>query len=252
MSTSLQTNVINEFGGSGSIPTNMRAYLKLGAFLNWNGGVAEHDNNSAIPTSGSLSLSNFASPADRDFVSDTYTIGQSFGVTGNISVGFTGYLVSGVSDDPDNLRHPGLQGVVSPTTWGAFGSRKGIGKSTYGSVGQVATLTGVWDLRITFNGSFTSGTVYVQMVGDQRRSGWGGTGTAGGTSGAAPTSVTISATGQADLALNFASASVPLGSYDGTYNFTTWSWTGIADSNLKLKEAYNAGQTTFTTRVSIF
>jgi hypothetical protein len=252
MSTSLQTNVINEFGGSGSIPTNMRAYLKLGAVLNWNGGVAEHDNNSAIPTSGSLSLSNFASPASRDFVSNTYTIGQAFSSTFDPLIGQIDYVAAGVNDGVNNQTAIYTFTLVSPNTFGTFGSRKTIGKSTYGSAGQVATLTGVWDIATYLNGSYVDGNIYVQMVGDQRRSGWGGTGTAGGTSGAAPTTVTITAAGQSPLTLNFSGADTPLGSYNGTYNVTTWSWSSIALANLKILAAANAGQTTFFTRVSIF
>lgn len=223
------SSVIAEFGGSGSIPINMRAYMKLGAYAGWNGGVAEHANNSAIPYTGggTVLLSNFASPADRDFVSDTYTEGSDFYFdfsTGNY-MGVYGYGTG------NGLQAAGL--FYLSTNFGSPGSRTTMGKSTYGSSGQTAQIIGVYD----YDNNGSTGAV-VQMAGDQRRSGWGGTGTGGGTSGAAPTSVTVGST-----TLSFASAFTPIGSYDAFYNITTWAWSVAFGLD---------GTGTFDFRISIF
>lgn len=228
MTTTL-SSVISEFGGSGTIPINMRSYLKLGATLGWNGGVAEHANNSAIPVSGTLLLSNFVSPADRDFVSDSYTDGSDiyFDIGTGTYQSVTGYGTG------NGVLAAGLTFLSS--NFGAAGSRTTVGKSTYGSTGQTATVIGVYN----YDNNGSTGAI-VQMSGDQRQSGWGGTGTSGGTSGAAPTTVTQGAT-----TLNFSSASVAAGSYDVTYNLTTWVWPGSSFPDLN-------GSGTFTFSISIF
>jgi hypothetical protein len=223
------SSVISEFGGSGSIPINMRAYMKLGAFLGWNGGVAEHSNNSAIPYTGggTVFLSNFAAPADRDFVSDNYVAGAD-----SYFDFFSGNFESSIGYYTGNGGASFFIWLTTPI--GTAGSRTTVGKSTYGSSGQTATIAGVFDGDQNGFGTFN-----VQMVGDQRRSGWGGTGTSGGTSGAAPTQVTIGST-----TYNFASSFVPAGTYNATYNITTWSWSapygGFVFGN------------SFTFRISIF
>lgn len=222
------SSVISEFGGSGTVPINMRAYLKLGAYSGWYGGVAEHENNNQIPSSGTLLLSNFASPADRDFVSDSYTTGFSsyydFGIP--YYEQSWGYMQSG-----------GLAaaGAIYLTGNGSPGSRTLVGKATYGATNQEATVDGVYDLDI--DGQVNN--FVFQLEGDQRRSGWGGTGSSPGTAGAAPTSIVVQGN-----TFSFSSATVPNGTYNSTYNVTTWQWTSW--SGLYLNPS------TFTFTVSIF
>jgi hypothetical protein len=222
------SGVISQFGGSGNVPNNMRSYLKLGAFSGWYGGVAEHDNNNLIPSSGSLSLSNFASPANKDFVSDNYTTGFSSYVDFNIPY----YEYAWGYSTTDGLSAASLNFL---TGQGSPGGRTLVGKATYGSSGQEATVTGVYDYDIDGQ---VQGFIF-QLLGDQRRSGWGGTGTSPGTSGAAPTSISILSS-----TLSFGSATVPNGTYNSTYNITTWDWsTQVGLFNLPA---------TFTFSVSIF
>jgi hypothetical protein len=219
------STVISEFGGSGTVPINMRAYLKLGAYSGWYGGVAEHDNNNSIPTSGTLLLSYFNSPADRDFVSDNYTNSLSQYVDFNIPY----YEYAWGYSTSNGLAAAGLNFLSGS---GSAGSRTIVGKATYGSAGQEATVTGVYDYDIDGQ---VQGFIF-QLLGDQRRSGWGGT---GNNSGDAPTSITVLGT-----TLLFDNASVPNGTYNSTYNVTTWDWstqTGL----------FNA-TTPFTFSVSIF
>lgn len=224
--TILLSDVISEFGGSGTIPINMRAYLKLGAFAGWYGGVAEHANNSAIPVSGTVTLSDFVSPANRDFVSDSYTDGLAAWVS------FPNYQSAFGYATTNGLIAAGLTNL---TAMGSAGSRTVMGKSTYGATGQTATIIGVYD----YDNNGSTGCI-VQMSGDQRRSGWGGTGTVGGTSGAAPTNILV----VGSTVLSFGSSSVPGGTYDVTYNLTTWTWPG---STFNLD-----GSGTFTFSISIF
>lgn len=71
------SEIISEFGVGGTIPSNFRSYLACGATVGWDGGVAQHENNINIPSSGTLKFSNFRSNTthvvDKDFESDNYT-----------------------------------------------------------------------------------------------------------------------------------------------------------------------------------
>jgi hypothetical protein len=221
--------VISEFGGSGAIPINMNSYYKLGATLGWNGGVAQHDNNSAIPTTGELRLSNFDSPADKDFVSDNWTQGISTYVDG---LSGDTWIVTGIS----TLAGLAAAGFVYNDATGSAGARVNIGKSTFGASGQLAPVSGVYDWN--FNGQ--PGFI-IQMTGDQRRGlvfpvpgSWGGADI-----GYAPFTVVINSQTR-----TFDSAFVPDGTYDPTYNITTWSWPG--------GEVGLSGTGTTTFRVSIY
>lgn len=195
------STVISEFGGTGSVPINMRAYLKYGAYAGWYGGVAQHDNNSAIPSSGTLLLSNFDSPADKDFVSDTYTYGISTYYDPGIpfSQSFNGYCAS----DPVMAG----SGLVYLTACGAAGSRTYVGKSTYGSSGQVAQVNMIGD----YDNDGSTGFI-IGFNGDQRATGWGGAGSI-----QAPYYVTIG--------LNtyyFSASSDPNGYYNSGYTYYSW------------------------------
>ena len=210
MSTSL-SGVKTEFGGTGTIPTNMRAYLKMGAYTGWYGGVAEHDNNSAIPFSGNLALTNFASPADKNFVSDTYTYGAStyydyseppFYQT------FGGYCLN-------NAAMYG-SGLYSLTACGSAGSRTIVGKSTYGSSGQTATVAMVGD----FDNNGTTGFI-IGFTGDQRATGWGGAGSI-----QAPYQVIINS-----VTFSVSSSTDPNGYFNNGYTYYSWtSGSGITSN----------------------
>ena len=201
MSTSL-SGVKTEFGGTGTIPDNMRGYLKMGAFAGWYGGVAEHDNNSAIPSSGNLSLSNFASPADKNFVSDTYTADTDSYVDPGIPFyqTFIGYCLNNTAMYESGLYALGAIGTA--------GSRTVVGKSTFGSTGQTATIAMVGD----FDNNGSTGFI-IGFTGDQRASGWGGAGNI-----QAPVSVIINSN-----TFTIASSGVPNGYYNGGYTYWSWS-----------------------------
>ena len=211
MSTSL-SGVKTEFGGTGTIPDNMRGYLKMGAFAGWNGGVAEHDNNSAIPVSGNVSLTNFASPADKNFVSDTYVAATSsyYDPGPPFTQTFIGYGLN-----YDVVIGSGLY-ELDPT--GTVGSRKVVGKSTYGSTGQTATVAMIGD----FDNNGSTGFI-IGFTGDQRASGWGGAGNV-----QAPVSVIINSN-----TFTIASSSLPNGYYIGGYTYWSWdaSLAGLSNGN---------------------
>lgn len=215
--------IINNFYGGGSYPLNLQGYNKMGAYAGWYGGVAEHDNNSAIPYSkGSLRISQFASPADKNFISDNWTQG----ITSYVD-GYTGeYWVANGIATQNGLYSAGFYNL---SAIGSAGSRTVVGKSTYGSAGQTAQVIGVYD----WNQNGTEGFI-IQMAGDQRRTGWGGAGAA-----TAPVAIVINSATR-----NFGSAYDANGFYDSYYNITTWSWLG---SPVGLS---GSGSTSFT--VSIF
>ena len=210
MSASL-SGVITEFGGTGTAPNNMRGYLKMGGFAGWYGGVAEHDNNSAIPVSGNLSLTNFDSPADKNFVSDTYVADTSsyFDPGPPLTQTFIGYGLNLAV-----MTGAGLD-FLDPT--GTVGSRTVVGKSTYGSAGQTATVAMIGDFDNNGSTGFTIG-----FTGDQRASGWGGAGNV-----QAPVSVIINSN-----TFTIASSSTPAGYFNNGYTY--WSWTsqaGLSNGN---------------------
>lgn len=221
MSTSL-SGVKTEFGGTGNIPDNMRAYLKMGAYAGWYGGVAEHDNNSAIPYSGNLSLSNFASPADKNFVSDTYvantTTYSDFGEPPFFQ-SFTGYCVNNTA-----MNGSGLNFLIAT---GTAGSRTVVGKSTFGSSGQTATVAMVGD----FDNNGTIGFI-IGFTGDQRATGWGGAGSV-----QAPVAVIINST-----TFTIASSSDPNGYFNDGYTYYSWT---PSQAGLSLND-------NFTFQVSIY
>lgn len=201
MSTSL-SGVKTEFGGTGTIPDNMRAYLKMGAYSGWYGGVAEHSNNSNIPYSGNLSLTNFASPADKNFVSDTYTADTTsyfdFGEPPFYQT-FVGYCVNNTA-----MIGSGLNFL---TAIGSAGSRTTVGKSTYGSSGQTATIAMVGD----FDNNGTTGFI-IGFTGDQRATGWGGAGSV-----QAPVAVIINST-----TFTIASSTDTNGYFNDGYTYFSW------------------------------
>ena len=201
MSTSL-SGVKTEFGGTGTLPDNMRGYLKMGAFLGWYGGVAEHDNNSAIPVSGNVSLTNFASPADKNFVSDTYTADTSsyYDPAIPFSQTFIGYCLNNTAMYES--------GLTTLSAIGTAGSRTVVGKSTFGSSGQTATIAMVGD----FDNDGTTGFI-IGFTGDQRATSWGGAGSI-----QAPVSVIINSN-----TFTIASSGVPNGYYNGGYTYWSWS-----------------------------
>jgi len=210
MSTSL-SGVITEFGGTGTTPNNLRGYLKMGGFAGWYGGVAEHANNSAIPVSGNLSLTNFDSPADKNFVSDTYVADTSsyFDPGPPLTQTFTGYGLNLAV-----MTGSGLD-FLDPT--GTVGSRTVVGKSTYGSTGQTATVAMIGD----FDNNGSTGFI-IGFTGDQRASGWGGAGNV-----QAPVSVIINSN-----TFTIASSSDPAGYFNNGYTY--WSWTsqaGLSNGN---------------------
>jgi hypothetical protein len=190
------------FGGAGTIPNNMRSYLMLGAYAGFHGGVAEHDNNGDIPSSGTVFLSDFASPADKDFVSDNYTAATSTVVVGEYFEVFTGYASNDAA-----LQNFGF-GFLSSV--GASGSRDNVGKSTYGSSGQTAEVQLIGDWNI----SDTTGVV-IGFSGDHRATGWGGAG--GGIQ--APYYIVLNNT-----TYYMADSVVPNGSFNTTHTY--WAWTG--------------------------
>ena len=198
------SDVKTEFGGTGSIPNNMRAYLKYGATAGWYGGVAEHDNNSAIPSSGNLRLSNFASPADRDFVSDVYTADTStyydFGIP--FYQTFVGYAL--------NNNAINNSGLFFLDAVGTAGSRVNVGKSTYGSSGQTATVSLIGD----FDDNGSTGVI-IGFSGTQLASGWGGAGSI-----QAPYFIVLNGN-----TYYMASSAVPEGQFLGDTD-TYWVWFG--------------------------
>lgn len=197
------STVIAEFGGTGSVPINMRAYLQYGAYGGWNGGVAQHDNNSAIPNTGTLLLSNFNSPADKDFVSDTYTPGyESNAYDPPNYQTFYGYC-----SNTTVMGGSGLVYLSGPV--GTAGSRINVGKSTYGSTGQTATINMIGD----FDNNGYAGFI-IGFSGDQRATGWGGAGSI-----QAPYQVVINGS-----TYGFANSDVANGTYDSGANATYWTW----------------------------
>lgn len=211
------SDVKTEFGGTGSIPSNMRAYLKMGAYAGWYGGVAEHDNNSAIPYSGNLRLTNFASPADKDFVSDTYVAASSTYYDFNIPFyqTFVGYAL--------NNNAINNSGLFYLTAVGTAGSRVNVGKSTYGSSGQTAQVSLIGD----FDDNGNTGVI-IGFSGDQRATGWGGAGSI-----QAPYSITLNGN-----TYYMSSSAVPNGQYLGGTD-TYWVWfgavSGLANGNFTFR-----------------
>lgn len=216
------SSVISMFGGTGTVPINMRAYLKYGAYSGWYGGVAQHDNNSAIPSSGTLLLSNFNSPADKDFVSDTYTFGTSTYYDSNdppFFQEFVGYATNNAMQG---------SGLFFLAGCGTAGSRTNVGKSTFGSSGQTAQICMIGD----FNNNGTTGFI-IGFNGDQRATTWGGAGSI-----QAPYFVTINST-----TWYISTATDSNGYYDSSTNTTFYSWTS-GQAGLT--------NTTYTFRVAIY
>lgn len=217
MSTSL-SGVISEFGGTGSIPNNMTPYRKMAAYTGWYGGVAEHDNNSAIPYSGNLALSNFASPADKDFVSDTYVAATSTYYDFNIPFyqTFVGYALNNAAINNS--------GLFYLTAVGTAGSRVNVGKSTFLPTGQTAQVSLIGD----FNDDGTTGVI-IGMSGDQRATGWGGAGGVGSGGVQAPYYIVLNGN-----TYYMSSSAVPNGQYLGGTD-TYWVWfgavSGLVDGN---------------------
>ena len=104
---------------------------------------------------------------------------------------------------------------LDPT--GTVGSRTVVGKSTYGSAGQTATVAMIGD----FDNNGTTGFI-IGFTGDQRASGWGGAGNV-----QAPVSVIINSN-----TFTIASSSDPAGYFNNGYTY--WSWTsqaGLSNGN---------------------
>lgn len=207
----------NSFGGGGTIPLNLNQYRRGNSFLGWNGGVASHENNSNIPAvgiggsyTGNLELSDFNSPAHRDFLSGNYVSSVSTSSSPpEAAVGYASFAALGAV------------GCGSLSNIGTA-NRLTVGKSTYDwtilGYAETANIEGVFDFSAT---STSVDQFAVVMTGDQRRTGWGGTNPAnvGGTAGFAPTFIALGAN-----TLSFANAVIPNGSYNNAINLTTWVW----------------------------
>lgn len=209
------SEIITEFGGSTSTPNNLRAYLKCGNFLGWDGGVANHENNANVPFSGTVNLGNFRSAGDlivdRDFESDNYTGQLTFWVSGDYSFyeSKSGLCTSAASS--------ALSLGFSGATNGTKGTIDVIGKSTYDTspgYTELATVNSVFDYSFGIN-PYPDTAVFA-LTGDQRATGWG--------SPWKSVTVTIN---NSPSSLNRVDSVVPNGSYNVPNNITYWVWNNI-------------------------
>jgi len=204
------SEIINEFGVGGTIPNNFRAYLACGNFLGWNGGVAQHENNIKIPSSGTMRFSDFRSNTthvvDKDFESNNYTSSQSFYVDGGF--GFYETKAGVWSTTASNA----LGLVYTDSSGGTLGNVDYLGKSTY-NLDLNGPISSVFDYA---QGVVTSvpDTATFMMAGDHRATGWGNPW------------ISISVTIGSTVTLNRSASLVPNGTYDNINNITYWLWTG--------------------------
>jgi hypothetical protein len=204
------SEIISEFGVGGTIPNNLRSYLAAGAYVGWDGGVAQHENNINIPTSGTIKISDFRSNTthvvDKDFESDTYSgvtsdyldfmipeyesVSGLWTSTGSAALGFTYVNLSG----------------------GTIGNVDYVGKSTF-NTGLTATLDSIVDYAPVNGSSSTPTNAALVLAGDQRATGWGNP--------FISVSVIIGAT---TTTLTRAASVVPNGTYDAINDVTIWTW----------------------------
>lgn len=204
------SEIIAEFGGTTNTPTNFRSYLACGNFLGWDGGVAQHENNVNIPTSGTLQFSNFRSTStylvDKDFESDTY---------------------SGVTSDYVDFLTPELESITGLWTSTAYtalgfnfvnssGGTQGvvdyIGKSTF-NINLTAPLNSIFDYAPRNGFTTNPSNAALVLTGDHRATGWGNP--------FVSVSVTIGAT---TTTLTRTTSVVPNGTYDNINDVTYWVW----------------------------
>lgn len=205
------SEVISEFGVGGTIPTNMRAYLACGSYSGWDGGVAQHENNASIPSSGTLRLSHFRSTSsivvDKDFESDTYS---------STAVTYTD-IYTPYYETKSGLWTTDISSILG-FAWDTSGGTKGsidvVGKSTF-NLDLTCTLNSVFDF---VSSSYTSApdTACLAFTGDHRATGWGNPWISA--------SITI---GASTTTLNRSASLVPNGTYNSTNNITYWLWSGL-------------------------
>ena len=129
-------SLVGEYGGSGS--HSLSEYYKGGSF------VANHSNNANVPTSGTISLSDFhgqsnTSPAPTSY---SYAMTNGNGGLGSI-VGFASPTnIGSLSNNPQSTA---FSNGFNPT-WIVMGSSSSIGKG-----GQSIT-----DLRLIANGTYSN------------------------------------------------------------------------------------------------
>ena len=168
---------------TGPTPSKLSDYY-VGA-----GYVANHENNSSIPSSGRINILNFLG-ADVDFESNTYTDGQYIIDQGTTTgLPFPDYVYSGVCTNID-----------FGSSWGTMGSINLIGKSK--SATTQVTIEEIFDFTDTF-------------------SSWGQFGVTGNHTGTWWTSITANG-----VTKNRSAADFPSGQYFSPEDITVWLWTG--------------------------
>jgi hypothetical protein len=207
------SEIIDEFGVGGTIPNNLRSYLAGGNFAGWDGGVAEHENNINIPSSGTLNFSNFRSNTthviDKDFESDTYTA---------ITSEYLDFIIpeyESITGLWTSAAHTSLGFNYVNSNGGSKGNVDYIGKSTF-NLGLTATVNSIFDYALVNASTPNPTNAALVLSGDQRATGWGNP--------FISVSVIIGAT---TTTLNRADSVVPNGTYDSTNNITSWTWNSI-------------------------
>lgn len=201
-------DISGEFGGSA--PHNLNEYYRGGGL------VANHQNNSGIPTSGQIKMSDFYG-TDIDY--------ESFG-----HVPFSTYSFIDFGDG--NIQYTYYYGIdrtnltgLAPGGMGTLSSTKQIGKSksdltqanTHGFYSTYIDINPVEDRFI--------------VLGDHRGSWF--------------TSVTTNSAGGGVITHNRSSAVTPLGQYSASNNVTYWIWNGSSIGGL------TSTDTSFDIRVTL-
>ena len=225
------SEIISEFGVGGTIPNNFRSYLAGGSYVGWDGGVAQHENNINIPTSGTLTFSNFRSNTthvvDKDFESDTYS-----GITSDY-VDFLTPQYESITGLWTSTAYSSLGFTFVNSSGGTIGTVDYIGKSTF-NTGLTATVDSIFDYAPLNGSSPTPTNSAIVLAGDQRATGWGNP--------FISVSVIIGAT---TTTLTRAASVVPNGTYDAINNVTSWTW------NSTFGFTYSYSSYNFNCRVTI-
>jgi len=115
-------SLVGEYGGSA--PHSMSEYYKGGGL------VANHSNNANVPTSGTISLSNFHGQSNTSPAPTSY----SYGITlGNNSQGSSGFRSGSFGSLSNNPQSTAFAGGFNPTitVWESFTTLDKAGNNSY-------------------------------------------------------------------------------------------------------------------------
>lgn len=199
--------------------------------------IAAHENNTNIPTSGTLKFSNFRSTGtyvvDRDFVSDSYTGVPSVFIAPYFSV--TYYEIKSGIYTADASTSLGIN--YNTTVAGTLGTVETIGKSIRTPTGSTKTcsINSILDYSI-FSPVAIPNKAALVLSGDQRIS----------TQWDDPwTQVEVTLTATSTIKTLYRNNSiVPNGTYDSLRNLTYWAWNDIFGFD-------NSGSTPFNFKTSV-